>query len=53
MKIVNEQQFKRIAFPIIGAGSGSFSKEKSLKLMQDTFSQIESSAQVSIVKFKR
>lgn len=53
MKIVNEQQFKCIAFPIIGAGSGSFSQEKSLKLMQDTFSQIESSAQVSIVKFKR
>ena len=52
MNLVDDQGFKSVAFPIIGAGSGNRSVNWSLRIMKDTFSKIESNARVLIVKFK-
>lgn len=40
MSIVNEHSIGSVAFPLIGAGSGSFNQEKSLNIMQEAFSCI-------------
>jgi O-acetyl-ADP-ribose deacetylase len=53
MAIVNEQQFESVAFPIIGAGAGGFGEEKALSLMQEAVQEIESSAKVLFVKFRK
>ena len=52
MQIVAEQHFTSIAFPVIGAGSGGFSEPAALQLMQHTLDSIESTAAVSIVRFR-
>ena len=52
MRIVDEQGFTSVAFPIIGAGSGSFDTRRALELMVDELDQIPSSARVTIVEFK-
>ena len=52
MAIVNEKAFESVAFPIIGAGSGSFDKESALALMIDEFRTIESIATVVIVRYE-
>lgn len=51
MKIVNENKFVSVAFPLIGAGSGSRSTDFSLITMKDTFDSISSNADVKIVKY--
>jgi O-acetyl-ADP-ribose deacetylase (regulator of RNase III) len=53
VQIVNEQDFKSVAFPIIGAGTGGFGEESALLLMQEAICDVESSAEVFSVKFKR
>lgn len=52
MNIVNEKQYSSIAFPIIGSGSGNRSTEWALQIMTSTLEQIESSAEVIIVRFQ-
>jgi O-acetyl-ADP-ribose deacetylase (regulator of RNase III) len=51
MDIVNRQSFASVAFPVIGAGSGSFKVDKALAIMMDEFGHLESDAKVIIVKF--
>lgn len=51
MGIVNSKKFGSVAFPVIGAGVGSVSRDKALETMLDEFSGIESCARVLIVKF--
>lgn len=51
MNIVNTQNYASIAFPLIGAGSGGFSPEQALELMQETLLPIETNARVIIVKY--
>ena len=53
MEIVSQKSFESVAFPIIGAGSGSFNTDDALSYMLQQFSSIETSAQVTIVKFKK
>lgn len=36
MHIVNTRNDTSVAFPLIGAGSGGFSPEQALQLMQET-----------------
>ena len=52
MKIVNNNSYNSVAFPLIGSGSGNRGKEWSLKIMLEAFKQIESRAKVIIVKYK-
>jgi O-acetyl-ADP-ribose deacetylase (regulator of RNase III) len=53
MKIVDEQGFISVAFPVIGAGSGRFNTDKALELMLDEFIQIESGAVATIVRYNK
>jgi O-acetyl-ADP-ribose deacetylase len=53
MEIVNEQGFASVAFPVIGSGSGSFSRSKALDIMLEELSRIESSAPVRVVQYHR
>ena len=50
--LAHEKGFKSIAFPLIGAGSGSFNQEKSKTLMLDELSKLEVSMTVKVVVFK-
>ena len=52
MAIVNKKAYESVAFPIIGAGSGSFDTESALTLMIDEFKSIESIATVVIVRYQ-
>ena len=53
MDIVEAQHFQSVAFPVIGAGSGSFNVEKALALMVDQFAALQSSAKVCIVRYRK
>jgi len=53
MQIVNDQEYASVAFPLIGSGSGNRGQEWALELMLDTFSSIDSSAEVILVRFKK
>ena len=51
MHLVNTRNYTSVAFPLIGAGSGGFSPEQALQLMQETFLLIDTNALVIIVKY--
>ena len=53
MKIVDEEKFASVAFPLLGSGAGSFNADKSLELMRDELSRIESAAHVVVVRFRK
>lgn len=53
MGIVEREGFASVAFPLIGAGSGSFSEAKALEVMADELRQVESRARVVLVQFRR
>jgi len=53
MKLVKEHQFTSVAFPVIGAGSGSFNVDQAVVVMLDAFGSIESDAEVTIVRFQK
>jgi len=53
MEIVQDQGFTSIAFPLIGAGSGSFSAAKSLGIILEELKQTESEARVIVVQYRR
>ena len=51
--LAQKHNFKTIAFPIIGAGSGSFKLNKALEIMIDELERIKSDLQVIIVRYKK
>ena len=53
MEIVKEKGFKSVAFPIIGAGSGSFDQTTALAIILDELGKIESEAKVVVVQYQR
>lgn len=53
MQIVQEKNFSSVAFPVLGAGSGSFRHEHALEILRDELGKIASAATVSIVRFPR
>jgi O-acetyl-ADP-ribose deacetylase len=53
MRIVNEQRFKSVAFPLIGAGTGGYREADALALMLEAFSGIDTYANVTVVRFTR
>ena len=52
MALVTEHAFESVAFPIIGAGSGSFDEDEALELMLSAFRPISSPARALIVRFR-
>lgn len=53
MNLVKKHNFDSVAFPVIGAGSGSYDRDKALKIMLDEFNEIESKAYVKIVSYNK
>jgi O-acetyl-ADP-ribose deacetylase (regulator of RNase III) len=53
MRIVEEHGFASVAFPIIGAGSGSFDQARALELMLDELGDMSGASDVTIVRFER
>jgi O-acetyl-ADP-ribose deacetylase (regulator of RNase III) len=51
MRIVNEHSFRSVAFPIIGGGTGGFGASGALALMLEAFAEMDSGADVIVVKF--
>lgn len=52
LAIVNAEGFASVAFPVIGAGSGSFDEASALALMQDELTRLETDADLRIVRFR-
>ena len=53
MRIVNDRGFMSVAFPIIGAGSGSYDTDAALDRMRDAFATLQSDARVVVVRFEK
>lgn len=53
MSLVNERGYKSVAFPVIGAGTGGFGEHGALQLMLEAFATVDSSAAVTIVRFRK
>jgi O-acetyl-ADP-ribose deacetylase len=53
IRLVNENNFTSVAFPIIGAGSGSFKQARALEIMLDEFDRVQTDARVTIVEFEK
>ncbi len=53
VKIVTVKKYKSVAFPIIGSGSGNRNREKALSYMLETFSTLQSDADVRIVRYEK
>lgn len=49
--LAQQHNFTSIAFPIIGAGAGSFKTEKALELMQNELASIPSNLDVVLVRY--
>jgi O-acetyl-ADP-ribose deacetylase (regulator of RNase III) len=53
VRLAHDKGFTSIAFPLIGAGSGSFNQEQAKTLMVDELSKLDVPMTVKIVVFKR
>lgn len=53
MAIAEEQNFRSIAFPLIGAGSGGFNTQRAKEILLDQLSSISSRAEVTVVEFAK
>jgi O-acetyl-ADP-ribose deacetylase (regulator of RNase III) len=53
MELVDRHEFRSVAFPIIGAGSGGMNQSRALNFMLDEFRSIKSAAAVMVVQFRR
>lgn len=52
MKLVNEEKYQSLAFPLIGSGSGNRGKQWSIQIMNSALELIDSKAKVIIVKYE-
>lgn len=53
MQIVHARRFASVAFPLIGAGSGSMNPERAKEILLDELRQIPSDARVLVVEYRR
>lgn len=53
MALATRHNFKSIAFPLIGAGSGGGRAERVLSWMLDEFAKIEFDGQVQVIRYRR
>jgi len=52
LAIARERGYRSVAFPLIGAGTGGFSAERALQLMQDEALQSDYAGEVRVVRFR-
>ncbi len=53
LAIARERGYRSVAFPLIGAGTGGFSPERALWIMQDEARQIDYDGEIKLVRFRR
>lgn len=53
MTLAAQRKYRSIAFPLIGAGTGGFGEEKTVKIIQDALAAVEFDGEVRIVKFRQ
>jgi len=53
VRLAEQHNLKTIAFPIVGAGSGGFEAASAERFMQNTFANLQSPVQVTLVRYKR
>jgi O-acetyl-ADP-ribose deacetylase len=53
LRIACERGYRSIAFPLIGAGTGGFSPERALDIMQDEAGMVDYDGEVRLVRFRR
>ena len=53
MALAQERGFESIAFPLIGAESGSFNQEKAKEIMLDELQSLDSPLVVTVVVFRK
>jgi O-acetyl-ADP-ribose deacetylase len=53
LDIARQRGYRSIAFPVIGAGTGGFSPERALDIMQDEARHIDYNGEVRFVRFRR
>jgi O-acetyl-ADP-ribose deacetylase (regulator of RNase III) len=51
--IARERGYRSIAFPLIGSGTGGYSPEQALAIMQDEARRVDYDGEVRIVRFRR
>jgi O-acetyl-ADP-ribose deacetylase len=52
LKLAQQMQIKSLAFPVLGAGSGGFNREKAEKIMLAAFEQAGSNVEIILVRYK-
>ncbi len=53
LDIARQRDYRSIAFPLIGAGTGGFSPERALDIMQDEAGRTQYDGEVRFVRFRR
>lgn len=53
LTLARERGYRSIAFPIIGTGTGSFSPERALDIMQDELRKTDYEGEVRLVQYRR
>ncbi|BCM93265.1 O-acetyl-ADP-ribose deacetylase [Abditibacteriota bacterium] len=52
IQLAQAEGFRSLAFPIIGAGAGSFSEEKALVFILDELKNLQGDLQIKVVRFR-
>lgn len=52
MQLVEEHGLGSVAFPVIGAGTGGFGEAGALRLMQESFAEVTSTAEIIVVRYR-
>lgn len=52
IRLAEEKQFRTIAFPILGSGSGGFRQEKACSIMEDELMRVASTLNITLVEYK-
>lgn len=52
IRLAEEKQFRTIAFPILGSGSGGFRQDKACSIMEDELMRVASTLNVTLVEYK-
>lgn len=53
LAVARERDFRSIAFPLIGAGTGGFPRERALDIMKDEARQLDYDGVVIFVRFRK
>ena len=52
MRILEDQHYNSVAFPVIGTGTGSFNRERAIEIMSKQLMRFDFNAKVLIVKYE-